>query len=511
MYLSRLVPDEFVYDYRTRQHVDIQTRPELNYSSIEFIASVEYMVRPPQPATYLFVFECSASAVQLGYIRRFADALLESLDSIPGDARTLIGFIAFDSKLHFFNLNEERPHHMIMPDIEGNTLAIFVFFSGVMFVFFFGTDIFIPHADGLLVKLKSRRKQIVDFLTNVLPKFPFDSSASVASMSTSPVDQEAALGPALQVAFKLMSSSGGRITVIQTSLPSAGNRAEGMVLSNREDPNMRSASSTNSSQALTPLLNPSTDFYKKLALDCSEQQIAVDLFNLASSYSDLATVGGIAKFSGGSVHYYGGGGAPSSPHATNHMLDRFEEDMRHYLTRSIGFEAVMRLRSTKGIAIHTFHGNFFVRSTDLLALPNVNPDSSYGIQMTITDDLKEYSQVCLQAALLYTTSNGERRIRVHTIALPIVTIVADVLANADYEAILSLLAKMAVDRSMSSNIQDAREALINANVDIINTYRLVNSSNYAGLFTSMACKLLPIYSLALLKHVSDQIPNMTLS
>lgn len=38
-------------------------------------------------------------------------------------------------------------------------------------------------------------------------------------------------------------------------------------------------------------LGPATDFYKKLALDCSGQQIAVDLFLLSSQYSDLASLG----------------------------------------------------------------------------------------------------------------------------------------------------------------------------------------------------------------------------
>ncbi len=36
---------------------------------------------------------------------------------------------------------------------------------------------------------------------------------------------------------------------------------------------------------------------------------------------------------------------------------------RRYLTRKIGFEAVMRIRCTRGLVPHTFHGNFFVRST----------------------------------------------------------------------------------------------------------------------------------------------------
>ena len=38
-------------------------------------------------------------------------------------------------------------------------------------------------------------------------------------------------------------------------------------------------------------LGPATDFYKKLALDCSAQQIAVDLFMLNSQYADIASIG----------------------------------------------------------------------------------------------------------------------------------------------------------------------------------------------------------------------------
>lgn len=37
-------------------------------------------------------------------------------------------------------------------------------------------------------------------------------------------------------------------------------------------------------------LSPATDFYKKLALDCSGQQIGVDLFMLSSQYADLASL-----------------------------------------------------------------------------------------------------------------------------------------------------------------------------------------------------------------------------
>ena len=66
-----------------------------------------------------------------------------------------------------------------------------------------------------------------------------------------------------------------------------------------------------------------------------------------------------------------------------------------------------------GLSIHTFHGNFFVRSTDLLSLPNISPDAGFGVQVSIEDTL-DMNYVSFQAALLYTSSKGERL----TISLP---------------------------------------------------------------------------------------------
>ena len=37
-------------------------------------------------------------------------------------------------------------------------------------------------------------------------------------------------------------------------------------------------------------LGPATDFYKKLALDCSAQQVAVDLMMLNGQYADISSI-----------------------------------------------------------------------------------------------------------------------------------------------------------------------------------------------------------------------------
>lgn len=77
----------------------------------------------------------------------------------------------------------------------------------------------------------------------------------------------------------MISATGGRITVFQASLPNIGPGA----LKPREDPNQRAGKDV-------PNLNAATDFYKKFALDCSGQQVAVDLFLLGGQYMDIASL-----------------------------------------------------------------------------------------------------------------------------------------------------------------------------------------------------------------------------
>ncbi|EMP40793.1 Protein transport protein Sec24B [Chelonia mydas] len=459
------VPEEFMYNPLTRSYGEPHKRPEVQNSTVEFIASSDYMLRPPQPAVYLFVLDVSHNAVEAGYLTIVCQSLLENLDKLPGDSRTRIGFITFDSTVQFYNLQEglSQPQMLIVSDID---------------------DVFLPTPDSLLVNLHESKELIKDLL-NALP-----------NMFTNTRETHSALGPALQAAFKLMSPTGGRISVFQSQLPSLG----AGLLHSREDPNQRS------STKVVQHLGPATDFYKKLALDCSGQQTAVDLFLLSSQYSDLASLACMSKYSAGCIYYY-----PSFHHSHNPaQAEKLQKDLKRYLTRKIGFEAVMRIRCTKGLSIHTFHGNLFVRSTDLLSLANVNPDAGFAVQMSIEESLTGTSLVCFQTALLYTSSKGERRIRVHTLCLPVVTSLADVYAGADVQAVVCLLANMAVDRSVSSSLSDARDALVNAVVDSLSAY-ISTASNLqqSTLIAPNSLRLFPLYVLALLKqgtiHVNDRV------
>ena len=78
-------------------------------------------LRPPQPCVYLFLLDVSYHALQNGGLQSFCEILSDELDKLPGDSRTMVGFISYNSSVHFYNLSEElsTPQMHIVSDVDG--------------------------------------------------------------------------------------------------------------------------------------------------------------------------------------------------------------------------------------------------------------------------------------------------------------------------------------------------------------------------------------------------------
>ncbi|VDK87730.1 unnamed protein product [Litomosoides sigmodontis] len=464
------LPDDFNWDPATKTLGEPTHRPEIKNSTVEFIAPSEYMLRPPQPAVYVFVMDISQNAIDTGYLYTFTEQLLIALEQLPGDERTMLGFIGVDSAVHFFQFREKScPQQLIVEEYN---------------------DIFLPVSCGLLVNLRKNVDVIRMFVQSLPALCESNSSTSCC------------LGAALTAAHQLIADIGGRITVLLTTIPNLGPGA----LKSREDPNQRAAS-VGYLYDEVPNLCPANDYYKRLALECTGHQIAVDLFLLNSHYSDLSTLGNVviitadmSKFSTGCVFHF-----PNYHINHDHLqIKRFQKQLNRYLVRKIGFEAVLRIRCTKGLSLHTFYGNFFVRSTDLLAMANVNPDSAIAVQVQMEENLIGINTACFQAAVLYTSSRGDRRIRIHTLCLPVTKDLSTVFSQFDVKCAISLLSKMAVERTlMGASLTDSREAMVNTIVDVFGAYN--SAVSHVGRTNSMlspitSIRLLPLYVLGMLKH-----------
>lgn len=116
----------------------------------------------------MYLLDVSHAAVESGYLKLFADVLLDELEKVPGDTRTQIGFITYDSSVHFYKLADglNQPHQLIVTDID---------------------DIFLPCPNDLLVNLSENKKLVIELLEQLAQKF-----------SNTP-ESDSALGAALQV------------------------------------------------------------------------------------------------------------------------------------------------------------------------------------------------------------------------------------------------------------------------------------------------------------------------
>ncbi|OAR01304.1 hypothetical protein LLEC1_02709 [Akanthomyces lecanii] len=468
--LTNDVPQAFDWDSAAQKTVDRWQRPELNHAVVEFVAPQEYMVRPPQPLVYLFLFDVSYAAISSGLLATSARTILDSLNRIPNaDRRTRIGFMAVDCSLHYFSIPKDE-------DENGETNMLVV------------SDLeepFLPVPHDLLVPLSESRQSVEKFLQK-LPEMFQNNQSNGSSM-----------GPALRAGHKLISSLGGKVVVLTASLPNVGAGK----LEMREDKKVLGTSKEGA------LLQTGNSFYKSFAVECSKNQVSVDMFLFSSQYQDVASLSNLPRYTGGQTWFYPGWHASRPEDAL-----KFASEFSDYLSSEIGLEAVLRVRATTGLRMNTFYGNFFNRSSDLCSFPAFPRDQCYVVEVAIDENLTK-NVVCFQAAILHTTCNGERRIRVMTVALPTTTNLSDVYASADQCAITAYFTHKAVERVLSSGLDAARDALQAKVTELLQTFRkeLAGGSMGGGLQFPANLRGLPILFLGLMKNVglrkSAQIPT----
>ncbi|GAB2300923.1 Protein transport protein Sec24A [Dionaea muscipula] len=453
--LNDIPGDYFAHLDVNGRRIDMDQRPELIKGSVEFVAPTEYMVRPPMPPLYFFLIDVSVSAIRSGMLEAVAETIKSCLDNLPGFPRTQIGFITFDSTIHFYNMKSSltQPQMMVVSDVD---------------------DIFVPLPDDLLVNLSESQKVVETFLD------------SLPSMFQDTLNVESAFGPALKAAFMVMNQLGGKLLIFQHTLPSLG---VGRLRLRGDDPRVYGTDKE-------PSLRVAEDaFYKQMAADMSKYQIAVDVYAFSDKYTDIASFGTLSKYTGGQVYYY-----PSFQAAIH--KDKLKHELARDLTRETAWEAVMRIRCGKGVRFTSYHGNFMLRSTDLIALPAVDCDKAFAMQLCLEETLLTTQTVFFQVALLYTSSSGERRIRVHTAAVPVVADLGEMYRQADTGAIVSVLCRLTIEKTLSSKLEEARNSVQLRIVKALREYRNLHAVQHrlAGrMIYPESLKYLPLYALALCK------------
>ncbi|KAJ0060435.1 hypothetical protein NL108_011530, partial [Boleophthalmus pectinirostris] len=461
--VTEVPPHYFQHLDHTGKRMDCYDRPELSLGSYEFLATVDYCKnnKLPQPPAFIFLIDVSYNAVKSGLVSMVCQELKTLLDYLPRENPEVesvvrVGFVTYNKVMHFYNVKASlaQPQMLVVSDVA---------------------DMFVPLLDGFLVNVNESR-QVIESLLDQIPEMFADTR-----------ETETVFGPVIQAGLEALKAAdcAGKLFIFHTSLPIA--EAPGK-LKNREDKKLVGTDKEKS------LFQPQISFYNSLAKDCVAQGCSVDLFLFPNQYVDLATLAVVPVSTGGSVYKYTYFQAQSDQ-------ERFLNDLRRDVQKLVGFDAVMRVRTSTGIRATDFFGSFFMSNTTDVELAGLDCDKAITVEFKHDDKLSEDTGALMQCAVLYTSCSGQRRLRVHNMAVNCCSQLADLYRNCETDTIINYFAKFAFRGVANNPTKSVRDTLVNQCAQILACYRknCASPSSAGQLILPECMKLLPVYLNCVLK------------
>uniref|UniRef100_A0AAY3ZX11 SEC24 homolog C, COPII coat complex component n=1 Tax=Denticeps clupeoides TaxID=299321 RepID=A0AAY3ZX11_9TELE len=461
--VTEVPPHYFQHLDHTGKRVDCYERPELSLGSYEFLATVDYCKnnKVPQPPAFIFLIDVSYNAVKSGMVGIVCQELKTLLDYLPREnpeveSNVRVGFVTYNKVLHFYNVKSTlaQPQMMVVSDVA---------------------DMFVPLLDGFLVSV-SESRVVIESLLDKIPEMFADTR-----------ETETVFAPVIQAGLDALKAAdcAGKLFIFHTSLPIA--EAPGK-LKNREDKKLVGTDKEKS------LFQPQVSFYGNLAKECVAQGCCVDLFLFPNQYVDVATLAVVPVSTGGSVYKYRYFQAQTDQ-------ERFLNDLRRDVQKQMGFDAVMRVRTSTGIRATDFFGSFYMSNTTDVELAGLDCDKTVTVEFRHDDKLSEETGALIQCAVLYTSCNGQRRLRIHNMAVNCCAQLADLYRNCETDTIINFFTKYAYRSMLSSPTKTVRDSLVNQCAQILACYRknCASPSSAGQLILPECMKLLPVYLNCVLK------------
>ncbi|KAJ5211843.1 uncharacterized protein N7498_003489 [Penicillium cinerascens] len=464
-------PEYFAPLDPTGARVDRMQRPELMMGTVEFLVPKEYWNKEPVGLQTLFLIDVSRESIHRGFLKGVCEGIAEALygedraaDGTEGDEATSrkipagakVGIVTFDKEVHFYNLTASlgQAQMMVMTDLE---------------------EPFVPLSEGLFVDPYESKSVITSLLHRIPALFQHIKNP------------DPALLPALNAALSALQPTGGRVVCSVASLPTWGPGH----LSIREDPKIHG---TDAERKLFTTENPA---WKKTATKLAEAGVGVDFFIAApgGTYMDVATIGHVSGLTGGETFFY------PNFHAPRDLL-KIQREMAHAVQRDTGYQALMKVRCSNGLQVSSYHGNFVQHALGAdLEIAGVDADKAIGVIFSYDGKLDPKLDAHFQAALLYTSADGQRRVRCVNVVAAVNEGGMETMKYVDQDAVVSVIAKEAASKTLDKNLKDIRAHISEKTVDIFSGYRKIFSGSHppGQLVLPENLKEFSMYMLSLIK------------
>lgn len=424
-------------------------------------------LRRPMPLGRVFVIDVSAPSVQKGIVREVCEGIRKALygetkegeegnedEEVIGKGER-VAFVTVGQTVGFWNIGAalSQPQLLVVSDLD---------------------DAFCPIVGGFLADPTASRSQI----ENLLDMIP-------STYEAQPDGMQCAIGSALKGALDGLRSVGGQINMFLSGLPVLGPGH----LKARDDPTL---AGTDKEKAL---FTPTDDFWRKTADEMAETGVGVNSFVFPDQSMDLANVGFVSAISGGETFFH----PKFQPVRDRSTL---QAELRRVICSEVAYNATVRIRCSNGLRVAEYGGNFLQRSLTDIEFGTMDPNRAF--TATVKHEghrLDDRQTSYIQVATLYTSANGDRRVRLLNLALPVSSMIGNVFRFADFDAVVSIIYKAAVSELPYRKLRDIRRLTIErANRILLNYRKHCAPAVQAGqLILPEGFKLLPLYTLCMIK------------
>lgn len=209
--------------------------------------------------------------------------------------------------------------------------------------------------------------------------------------------------------------------------------------------------------------------WKKAAERMAAAGIGIDFFMAAPSggFLDVGTIGYVSSTTGGETFYY-----PNFVAGRDNA--KLSAEVRHAVTRETGYQALMKVRCSNGLQVSGYHGSFIHHTFGAdLELGTVDADKAMAVTFSYDGRLDSKLDAHFQSALLYTTANGQRRVRCSNVIASVSESGREAIKFVDQDSVVAVIAKEAATRlgHTASTQREVRQGLTERTISVLAAYR----------------------------------------
>ncbi|EGV60069.1 beta-sandwich domain of Sec23/24 [Yamadazyma tenuis ATCC 10573] len=477
----------------TNQRVDVGLKPELHRGVYDILVPDSYNLggpdKKPGVLHHVLLIDITVESIKRSLPMVIADAIRSVFygssdevgdDPVPKESKKF-AIILFDKRMHFFNLssNLDSTQITICSDLD---------------------DPFIPFFEGLFVDPEESRIAIEDALNNI---------EQLGSDDSLRADDEPCFSVALRTAMLCLAEvGGGKITAVLSALPSWGPGA----LKFKDN---KTQAATISPEVQKKVYSADNDYYKLLAKDFIKENVGLDCLVVSQTAVDLSNIGWLCSVTGGSVFRW-----------SNFVVERDARDFTGRfvgsIVKTVGYQGQLKLRCSSGLQVAQYYGtsssiaeiSVVGAHTQDPVIPVLSEDHTFTILLEYDGKLTTSHDCHFQAALLYTDSEGVRKVRVINLVLAVSERLDDIFNFVDQDTVVTTIVRDTLSFVGRQTFKELRESLNEKLVEIFTQYRAKSELGHNAKSTLTSRLLmpdsladLPMYILAFLKSTAIRDSN----